>query len=1514
MLLRFDLKKKLKNSCISTDFSAEKCFKWNRKASRSSKVSSELVRAPFFVDISNRNFSCSRATSEKVNNEENKDDEGLFEVETCVKVKALSSDSAYASLLNGTNIVIKLSNPTHLMVCCFVESKRTVTRKRNLALNLKFDHPISHTLCRLTKCMRAEALNPRALKQKLPINYELHSASQRTGLKTREAKSKSYEDSFCFCYSENSFLYRKNVAGLGPKARLSRNPSLSQLAKRTNLNYALTKRKLLLSSGSIESNPGPEPRRKRDGKGSTILVMSHNIRGLGEERKLRHLINYCYKETGGVTDKDFIFCFQETYINNPLKIPFLWRGNYHLTNGNGHKCGCLTLLSSHINVVHSVDFEDRGHLLVCQKAGELKPSYIIVNLYAPCPNSQAKVDFFEGIFDEISEAAISFECSNIIVAGDFNLNFKASEVKNRMFLAQESRVAQIVSGFIEGSGLKDIWKDEGSFTWRRPNTDSFSTIDRVLYSDFTLETTNVKTEWGISNSDHAAIKVGFKLKEVESKGRSKITRLDPSLLKNDLTKVRFIEEFEEMYAGIGEGWNPHLKLEFAKMCIRTVAERLQAERKKKERSDEEDLNEELNLAVNALAGELSEDDRAEIIDYVEELRNNKSAIIEEKGERLADKLGTKWYNEGEKSTKYFLNLLNRRAPDNFKVVTNREGIEICTQEGIEKEIVNFYKELYEEYDKSNLKEVDVNDDFFKNLSQVSAEQDGGVSSPIGVLELGKTLDAVKDTAPGPDGIPYSFYSATWRITGPLMVEAWNHTISTGKLCPSHKVSFLKLIPKAGKDLKKLTNWRPITLSNCDHKLITKTYANRISSVVAHEIKERQTAYLKGRLINDNIRAILSSINLTNQNEDLDGLIVSLDAKKAFDSVEHSYIEKCLIKFGLMKFVPIFKILYSELSCDIIINGRITKGFKTLRGVKQGDALSCILFIMCMEPLLRNVEENVNIECMVTPIFGPIPKVYAYADDVNAIIKNNPAGLQELFKEYGRLTEASGLELNADKTEIMQLKRRNQANNVAARNFNVNYVGTNYNLETCNEIKINGILFQQDEGTTTQANVDLVLRKIHNILQRWSARHLSTLGKILIVKTFAISQLIYIMQSLVLTDAHFKEINKLLFKFIWNRHFQASKAPERIKRDIVYTPVKYGGLGMLDVSMLDKSLKLRALARLSTSNHPYLSRIFSRLDLSDHFHPKINFELERMSLEGVRLLRELRLKEIGSEKVASDRIYIELVKRIKLENVVSRIGKGSIAYFSFRRQGRNLAVDLDYIELDRLRPFIHRNFFDELRRVSRLRLPVSQLPDQPMLFIKGRKLVEMGKLSSKEIRQEISIYDPICVFKLGAICTPTVSLSWGKNLTKVPSVRHRNILLKVAHGDIYTKEKLYRFGLIPSPECPRCGEVETLIHKFAECNYAKRIWDTTLELTRTLRPFSVNEDRTNLILGAVTESEPLILSIHAEVISRLAYLKDDLSYLLRPKVFVKLALELILKREKSENAKSKIEDILDALNQ
>ena len=348
----------------------------------------------------------------------------------------------------------------------------------------------------------------------------------------------------------------------------------------------------------------------------------------------------------------------------------------------------------------------------------------------------------------------------------------------------------------------------------------------------------------------------------------------------------------------------------------------------------------------------------------------------------------------------------------------------------------------------------------------------------------------------------------------------------------------------------------------------------MSLAVAQKIESRQTAYIKGRLINGNVRALLGSINVTNIEENLDGLLVSLDARKAFDSVEHSYIEKCLIKFGLSSFVPIFKILYSELRSDIIINRKIVEGYRILRGVKQGDALSCILFIICMEPMLRNIEENQAIEALVSDALGSsLPKTYAYADDVNAVIKNTQIGLQEIFKEYGRLTRASGLELNADKTEIMHLNSRNQnPNDVVQLGFDVSYLGKLYRIQTSERIKVNGVYLQQNVNQMKDTNVESALKKMDSILKKWTARHLTTLGKILIAKTFAISQIIYLMQSFNFSLDHFKKINALLYKFIWNRHYLAAKAPERVKREYTNTPVSLGGLGMLDVVDLDKGLK------------------------------------------------------------------------------------------------------------------------------------------------------------------------------------------------------------------------------------------------------------------------------------------------------------------------------------------------------
>ena len=165
-------------------------------------------------------------------------------------------------------------------------------------------------------------------------------------------------------------------------------------------------------------------------------------------------------------------------------------------------------------------------------------------------------------------------------------------------------------------------------------------------------------------------------------GKSKIVRLDQTLANDPVARKAIIEGFEEMFRTAPSQWDPHMKLEYAKVCIRSVVERVQAERKRKDRSEEESLNEELDSAIEALANGNRIGPNTGLIEYIEELRTKKSILVERKGKYLAEKLGTKWYNEGEKSTKYFMRLLNRSNPDKFNKIESEAGVVVTNNEDI----------------------------------------------------------------------------------------------------------------------------------------------------------------------------------------------------------------------------------------------------------------------------------------------------------------------------------------------------------------------------------------------------------------------------------------------------------------------------------------------------------------------------------------------------------------------------------------------------------------------------------------------------------------------------------------------------------------------------------------------------------------------------------------------------------------------------------------------------------------
>ena len=1261
---------------------------------------------------------------------------------------------------------------------------------------------------------------------------------------------------------------------------------------------------LLFRCGDVESNPGPVndegPERRQQGQEqggqsgsrgrSALQVITQNVRGLGDTKKVRHLINTCYKLSKSASDS--VFMFQETYVSKLDLVNFLWRGDHHLTSGNGNSLGCLTLVTAPFKIVRTVEIGQRGHIIALAKNDPNKVELIVANIYAPNGNGEDKVEFFNKVIDELNNQKLNYNCHRIFLAGDLNLVFSDDELQNRQHSIAEKRVAARVKLLFQQENLVDGWDlaTKRCFTWtsNRSGQPAFSTLDRILFNNDLVKFKDKVSDWSLSVSDHAAVIATFEL--IHSVQRSTfISRLDPRLLLDQDGKRLLDEAFDELFEQRSAQWNPHVRLEFTKMCIRTAANTANGKIKARYRDEEKSLNEDINKVIDELVTEPPNDRKQLLMHKLDDLRQLKRCLVTKLGTRLEARTARKWYNEGELANKYFFNLLNRKCSDEINEVINEAGNVVRDPELIDVEIGKFYKNLYE----SVPEQLDVTDAIFRNIEPIEQNAALNMANRLTLDELERTLVTCTDSAPGPDGIPYSYLKHFWKSIGPILVDAWNYSLDNDLLPPSHKVSYLRLIPKAGKDTKVIGNLRPITLSNTDHKLITKTYAKKLTALVASNIGEEQTAYIPGRLINDNIRSMLMTIDQAQTDVSVNGILVSLDAKKAFDSVDHRFIKRCLVAFGLECFVPIFSILYKDLSSNIIVNGRPIDGYKILKGVKQGDALSCILFIMCLEPLIRNLKENQRIEPIRSASLNvEIPKVYGYADDVSVATVKNEDCVKQIFHEYELFSKESGLILNADKTDLLCFN-----NDMIDRyDVEIEYLGTQYRLQASEKIKINGIWFLQDKDRREEANVAKCIDSMERLLKSWSTRRLTLLGRILIIKTYAFSQCIYLMQSMKLKDVNLTRIMKVVYKYLWNRNFSGNKAPERIKRSIMLTPIKHGGFGLTNIMELSDSLDLKSYGRLLTSNHPLLKQVLRLTKTNNFFETKINANVDDKLLNAIKLLNGDRKKiwSWSTDSIIANLNLRLIISNSKLSDFITLAGKRSLHYLAIHRRVNHPKISqlLEH-ELRSVERFVI-----EPRSINVLRSIIGdQLRGDTSLLTKEAYPLKEGIVkmmwtqTSKDIRigRSNEDVDMINIFKVGLILTPGELLSWTKSLKNLTSTRHRNILLRVAHGDIFSNARLLKFGLRQSASCSNCQEpLESIQHRVAECPKAIETWRLLEEFKFKVNMGQLSDLSIENLLGAKDVLNKIELALQAEIILRLTSTSE--SYC--PNQVVRSSIELI----------------------
>jgi hypothetical protein len=173
--------------------------------------------------------------------------------------------------------------------------------------------------------------------------------------------------------------------------------------------------------------------------------------------------------------------------------------------------------------------------------------------------------------------------------------------------------------------------------------------------------------------------------------------------------------------------------------------------------------------------------------------------------------------------------------------------------------------------------------------------------------------------------------------------------------------------------------------------------------------------------------------------------------------------------------------------------------------------------------------------------------------------NNAFNILELFEQY------AGLKLNKTKTEAMWLGK------------NINNKATPLGIRWVRDVHSLGIFFSYETYSVIQKNFTDRAKDFKRVLDMWSQRDLSLIGKITILKSLAFSKVIYQCGVMDSPDTFKDTIIDIAYKFIW------SNKPEKIRRQTLIAEYEKGGLKMIDIGSFFKAQKVMWVKRLQTTD-------------------------------------------------------------------------------------------------------------------------------------------------------------------------------------------------------------------------------------------------------------------------------------------------------------------------------------------
>ena len=510
-----------------------------------------------------------------------------------------------------------------------------------------------------------------------------------------------------------------------------------------------------------------------------IRICTFNVRGLGHTDKRRQIFEWLK------LNKYDICLLQETHCEKLSyhKWEREWGGKCFFSGNSRNSRGVGILLN------HNLSVESTNHNTIIE--GRLQSlnitidekDFFIINQYAP---NDDKTDFLQTLDTLINEN----DDKSFIIGGDFNTVMDTNIDKKGGNLSKNKNTREKLNEIVSSNDLSDLWRflnpGKRGFTWHSNHKPPiYCRLDFFLVSkDIATYVNECKISTGFK-SDHSLVYFNININKI--KRGPGYFKLNNSIL-FDKEYQRKVRSSINDTVHINKDANPNTLWEVIKGNIRNETMSFTCMKRKKEKTEEEQLKNE----IDALETQILENQNESLITKLKEKKNNLERIVQNRTNGIIIRAKAEWVEGAERNTKYFANLEKKKQETKTIKKLNINGTEITEPANVLNETKSFYKKLYK-------KDITSPENTFFNLEEsekLSAAQQTQCEGQINETECFAALKEMNNgKSPGSDGLTAEFYKLFWNDIKKHLLSSINYSHETGALTELEKQGIISLLPQ-----------------------------------------------------------------------------------------------------------------------------------------------------------------------------------------------------------------------------------------------------------------------------------------------------------------------------------------------------------------------------------------------------------------------------------------------------------------------------------------------------------------------------------------------------------------------------------------------------------------------------------------------------------------------------------------------------------------------------------------------